>query len=347
MNAPPTQNTQNLAQRLPLAELQNLVAQQLQRAGANPAMATSTARALVLAESQGLGGHGLSRVAQYCSHLKNGRVVGTAMPQVLKRHGAALVVDAAEGLAFPACDLAINEAIQTARTQGVAMVGVVRSHHCGVLVDHLRAVAAAGMVGLGFANSPAAMPAAGGKHPIFGTNPVAAVFPRAAHDPLLIDLSLSEVARGKLMVAAKEGRSIPLGWALDAQGQATTDPQAGLAGSMLPVGAATSPKGAMLALVVELLVTAVIGAQFGFEASSFFVDEGNRPGIGQAFIVIDPGALAGRNSFLERVEVLVAEMLSDDTVRLPGARREALRRAALKDGVAVPAALLAAWGVSA
>ena len=164
---------------------------------------------------------------------------------------------------------------------------------------------------------------------------------------MLIDLSLSEVARGKLMVAAKEGRSIPLGWALDAQGQATTDPQAGRAGSMLPVGAATSPKGAMLALVVELLVTAVIGAQFGFEASSFFVDEGNRPGIGQAFIVIDPGALAGRNSFLERVEVLVAEMLSDNTVRLPGARREALRRAALKDGVAVPAALLAAWGVSA
>ena len=99
----------------------------------------------------------------------------------------------------------------------------------------------------------------------------------------------------------------------------------------------------MLALVVELLVTAVIGANFGFEASSFFVDEGNRPGIGQAFIVIDPGALAGRASFLDRVEVLVAEMMLDDGVRLPGARREALRLHALGNGIDVPDTLLAAW----
>jgi (2R)-3-sulfolactate dehydrogenase (NADP+) len=337
--------------KLPLAEVQALVAAALQRAGANPAMAQSTARALVLAESQGQGGHGLSRVAQYSTHLRNGRANGQAVPQVLRRKGAALVVDAQEGLAFPACELAVSEAIAAARSQGVAMVGVVRSHHCGVVVDHLRAVAAAGMVGLGFANSPAAMPAAGGKHPVFGTNPVAAVFPRRQHpgapagarDPLMIDLSLSEVARGKVMLAAKEGRAIPAGWALDAQGQPTTDANAALAGSMLPLGAVSSPKGAMLALVVELLVTAVIGAQFGFEASSFFVDEGNRPGIGQAFIVIDPGALAGNDSYLDRLEVLVAEMLKDDGVRLPGARREALRRKAEADGLEVSDALLALW----
>jgi (2R)-3-sulfolactate dehydrogenase (NADP+) len=159
----------------------------------------------------------------------------------------------------------------------------------------------------------------------------------------LIDLSLSEVARGKLMVAAKEGKSIPLGWALDAQGQPTTDPKAGLEGSMLPIGALSSPKGSMLALVVELLVTAVIGAQFGFEASSFFVDEGNRPRLGQVFIVIDPGALAGRDSYLDRIEVLVLELLKDEGVRLPGARREQLRRAAEQKGIAVPDAMLLAW----
>jgi (2R)-3-sulfolactate dehydrogenase (NADP+) len=170
---------------------------------------------------------------------------------------------------------------------------------------------------------------------------VAAVFPRADADALMIDLSLSEVARGKLMVAAKEGRSIPTGWALDSQGQPTTDPAAGMAGSMLPIGAASSPKGAMLALVVELLVTAVIGANFGFEASSFFVDEGNRPGIGQAFIVINPAGLAGQASYLQRVEVLLAEMLIDDGVRLPGARREALRLRALADGLEVNDTLLA------
>ena len=329
--------------KLAMSDVEQRVARALQAAGATPAMALATAQALVLAEAQGLGSHGLSRVSQYATHLRNGRVNGAAVPRVIQRKGAALVVDADEGLAFPACALAVQQAMAAAREHGIAVAGVVRSHHCGVLVDHLRVAAAAGFVGLGFANSPAAMPAAGGKHAVFGTNPVAAIFPRGAGDPLMIDLSLSEVARGKVMVAAKEGRPIPTGWALDAAGQPTTDAKAALGGSMLAIGAATSPKGAMLALVVELLVTALIGANFGFEASSFFVDEGNRPGIGQAFIVIDPGALAGREHYLARVEALVAEMLLDEGVRLPGARRETLRRRAAAEGLEVADGLLAAW----
>jgi (2R)-3-sulfolactate dehydrogenase (NADP+) len=187
------------------------------------------------------------------------------------------------------------------------------------------------------------MPMAGGAHPIFGTNPIAAIFPRRNDPPLMIDLSLSEVARGKLMVAAKEGKSIPLGWALDEHGQPTTDPKAGMAGSMLPIGAVSSPKGAMLALVVELLVTALIGSQFGFEASSFFVDEGNRPRIGQAFLVIDPSALAGQNNYLDRVEVLITEMCKDPEVRLPGARREALISKNRLAGITVSDALITQW----
>lgn len=324
-----------------MEEARGLVAVALQAAGANAEMAQAAARALVLAEAQGLASHGLSRVAQYGGHLRNGRVNGAAVPMLIKSKGAAALVDAQEGLAFAACELAVHEAVARAREFGISVVGVTNSHHCGVVVDHLRAVAEAGMVGLGFANSPSAMPAAGGKHAIFGTNPIAAIFPRRGEAvPLMIDLSLSEVARGKLMVAAKEGMSIPLGWALDAQGNPTTDPKAGLGGSMLPIGAMSSPKGAMLALVVELLVTALIGANFGFEASSFFVDEGNRPRIGQTFIVIDPEALAGREGFLDRVEVLVREMLVDDGVRLPGARREALLARARSEGLTLGEALL-------
>ncbi len=337
--------------RLTTDALTARVAGVLRAAGANDTMALSTARGLVLAEAQGLGSHGLSRVAQYATHLRNGRVVGSAQARVVRQRGGALVVDAQEGLAFPACDLAVAQAVGAAATNGVALAGVINSHHCGVVVDHLRAVADAGMVGLGFSNSPAAMPAAGGRHPIFGTNPIAAIFPRrpdanatpGARDALMVDLSLSEVARGKVMVAARDGKPIPAGWALDANGQPTTDAKAALAGSMLPLGAVSSTKGAMLALVVELLVSAVIGASFGFEASSFFVDEGNRPHLGQLFIVIDPGALAGTDSYLDRVEVLIDEMLRDDEVRLPGARREALRRTALSEGIDVPDALMAAW----
>ena len=332
--------------QLSITQATGLVANALVASGANPAMAHSVARALVLAESQGLSSHGLSRVGQYCTHLRNGRADGKAVATVARQKGAAVLIDAGTGLAFPACDLAIQTAIATARELGVCFAGVTNSHHAGVMVDHLRPVAAAGMVAIAFANSPAAMPAAGGRHPVFGTNPVAAIFPRRDADPLMIDLSLSEVARGKLMVAAKDGKSIPLGWALDADGEPTTDPQRGMLGAMLPVGAASSPKGAMLALMVELLVTAVIGAQFGFEASSFFVDEGNQPRIGQAFIVIDPGALAGTATYYDRMETVIAEMLRDDGVRLAGARRLALEHKARDSGITVPDALLAqlqAW----
>jgi (2R)-3-sulfolactate dehydrogenase (NADP+) len=321
--------------QLSMQQATELAARALRQAGANEAMALSTAKALVLAEAQGIASHGLSRVPQYATHLRNGRADGKAQAVVARRHGATLLVDARQGLAFPACDLAISEAIGIARELGICFAAVTNSHHAGVLADHLRPAAQAGMVGLGFANSPAAMPAAGGKHPVFGTNPVAAAFPRRGGEHLMIDLSLSEVARGKLMVAAKEGKPIPLGWALDRHGQPTTDPKAGLEGSMLPVGAATSSKGAMLALVVELLVTALGGARFGFEASSFFVDEGNAPRIGQAFLLIDAGALAGRAVYDERIETLVSEMLVDEGVRLAGVRRATLERQAALQGITI------------
>jgi len=326
--------------QISIQEATELVSRALARAGAGKAMAESTATSLVMAEAQGLASHGLSRVAQYTTHLRNGRANGSAVASVARRKGAAVLVDAGQGLAFPACELAASTAIETARELGVCFVGITNSHHCGVLVDHLRPVASAGLVGLGFANSPAAMPAAGGRHPIFGTNPVAAIFPRKDHMPLMIDLSLSEIARGKLMVAAKEGKTIPLGWALDKNGEPTTDPKAGLEGSMLPLGAISSPKGSMLALIVELLVTAVIGAQFGFEASSFFVDEGNAPRIGQAFVVIDPGALAGNAVYYERIETLIAEMLVDDGVRLAGDRRRVLEVKASVSGLNLSDGLL-------
>jgi (2R)-3-sulfolactate dehydrogenase (NADP+) len=321
-----------------LAALEDLATRALTASGANETMARTTARALVLAEAQGLASHGLSRVPQYATHLRNGRADGSAVPAVVRDKGAAFLVDAREGLAFPACALAVTEAITRARAHGVSLGAVTNSHHFGVAADHLRPVAAAGLVGLALGNSPAAMPAAGGARALFGTNPIAATFPRRAAAPLVIDLSLSEVARGKVMVAAREGKPIPLGWALDREGRPTTDPKAALEGSMLAMGGA---KGAMLALMVELFVTALTGASIGFEATSFFVDEGNRPRLGQAFLAVDPAALAGSDVYFARVETLVDAMLADAAVRLPGARRAALESAAARDGVEISGALAA------
>jgi (2R)-3-sulfolactate dehydrogenase (NADP+) len=324
--------------RWTLEESNAIARRGLERAGASEAMARSTADALTDAEAQGLASHGLSRIPQYATHLRNGRADGNAVARVVNARGGAVLVDAACGLAFPACALAVDEAITRARECGVSFAGVRNSHHFGVAAYHLMPVARAGMVGLAFGNSPSAMPAAGGRTPIFGTNPIAAVFPRRHGGPLVIDLSLSEAARGKVMVAAKQGKPIPLGWALDRAGAPTTDARAALEGSMLPMGGA---KGAMLALIVELLACALTGAAMGFEADSFFVDAGNRPRIGQAFIVIDPDALAGREVYDERIETLAGVMLADEGVRLPGVRRAALAAKAAAEGIEVPDALAA------
>ncbi len=318
------------------AELESAMREALAASGANEPTARATAHALVAAEMDGIGSHGASRIPQYCGHLRNGRANGAAIPVVARDARAACLVDARGGLAFAALELAAQEALHRARDFGVAWVGVTNSNHSGVAAHHLEPLARAGLVGLAFGNSPAAMPAWGGKRALFGTNPIAAVFPRRDADPLVIDVSLSAAARGRIMVAARDGKPIPEGWALDRAGHPTTDAKAALEGSMLPAGGV---KGAMLALTVELLVCALSGAAFGFESDSFFSDAGRPTRIGQALLAVDPGALAGREVFLERVETLVAAML-DDGVRLPGARRAANRARAARDGLDVPAELL-------
>ncbi len=320
-----------------LQRLQALAERALELAGADHAMAIATARALVAADAQGLTSHGVARVAQYAAHLKNGRANGRAVARIVREKPAACLIDAENGLAFPACALAVQEAVARARSLGIGLAAVTNSHHFGVAADHLAKAAEHAMVGVAFSNSPAAMPAWGGKRALFGTNPIAAVFPRTSATPLSIDLSLSEVARGKVMVAAQQGKPIPQGWALDRHGRPTTDAKAALDGMMLPAGGV---KGAMLALIVELLCTALTGAHFGFEADSFFVDEGNQPRLGQAFLVIDPAALAGADVYYSRVEALIEAMSADPDVRLPGERRMQLAHKAARDGVEIPDALL-------
>jgi (2R)-3-sulfolactate dehydrogenase (NADP+) len=323
--------------RISIDELVRIARGALERAGASPGAAASTAEALVAMDAQGLDSHGVARVPQYVGHLRNGRIDGRAEPKVVHARGGALLVDAADGLAYPACALAVSQAIERARAFGVAWATVANSHHCGAVSYHLRPVAKAGMIGLAFSNSPAALPAWEGRRPIFGTNPIAAIFPRRDEAPIVVDLSLSVVARGKLLVAAREGKPIPEGWAVDKDGRPTTDPEEGLAGMMLPAGGV---KGAMLALVVELLCAALTGSRLGFEADSFFGDDGNRPRIGQAFLVLDPSAFAGRGVYFERVEALLGEMLQDPEVRIPGYRRDRLAERALVDGLEVGAPLL-------
>jgi (2R)-3-sulfolactate dehydrogenase (NADP+) len=301
-------------------------------------MAQAAARHLVQAESQGLPTHGMSRVPFYCTMLRNGRADGTAHPAMVSDRAAACLIDNRDGLPYVSVEWAVGEVIQRARRNGIAFAGIRNSSHVGVLGIHLLAVAEAGLVGLAFTNSPAAIPPWGGKKALFGTNPVAAAFPRRNADPIVIDLALTTVVRGRIMMAMRKGERIPEGWALDRHGRPTTDPKEAIEhGSLFPIGGA---KGAMLALMFELICASLTGAAIGPEADSFFSEQGNKPRIGQAFIGVDPAALAGSEKFAERVETVVSTMLSDPEVRLPGARRFAAERAS-KAAIEVPDDLLA------
>src|SRR6185503_4580658 len=165
----------------------------LERAGAHAAMAEAAARHLVQAEEHALPTHGMSRVPFYCAMLRKGRADGAAHPDMIADRAGACLLDNRDGLPYVSVEWAVREAIQRARRNGVAFAGIRNSAHVGVLGIHLLPVAEARLVGFAFTNSPAAIPAWGGKKALFGTNPVAAVFPRKDKDPIVIDLALTTV----------------------------------------------------------------------------------------------------------------------------------------------------------
>jgi (2R)-3-sulfolactate dehydrogenase (NADP+) len=320
------------------ADLTALVTRALVANRTSAANAASVARALVAAEIDGQSGHGISRVASYAGQAKVGKVDGNAVPKATTTKPGAVLIDAAHGFAYPALDLAVGQLPGMAKTNGIASAAITRSHHAGVAGHTVERLAEHGMVALMFANTPSAMAATGGKTALFGTNPLAFACPMAGRPPLVIDLALSTVARGKIVVAARDGKAIPLGWAVDASGQPTTDAKAALAGTLLPLGGA---KGAALALMVEVLAAALTGANFAFEASPFLDDKGGPPGTGQLLLAIDAGAFGAGGGMMQRVAVL-AGAIEADGARLPGSRRHALRATANRDGLAVDASVLGA-----
>ncbi|MEL6318948.1 MAG: Ldh family oxidoreductase, partial [Pseudomonadota bacterium] len=245
---------------------------------------------------------------------------------------AMIRIDARRGFAFPAIDLAIDLLARRAVDTKLAGAAIRRSHHCGQLGAHVERLAERGLVALMAANAPKAIAPWGGARPFFGTNPIAFAAPIDDAPPLVIDLSISKVARGKVMAAAKAGEAIPEGWALDPTGAPTTDPNAALAGTMAPLGDA---KGAARALRVEVLAATLTGANQSYQSSSFFDADGPPPGVGQLILAFDPAGALGGPGFGARMSALLAAMTAEEGVRPPGARRHAARERALREGVAI------------
>lgn len=328
--------------KIALDELNDLLVAAFRNSKVAPETAEIVARALVKAEADGISSHGVARVPPYADQALNGKVDGFAKPTLSRPRPSIVNVDSHIGFAFPAIELGLSAGIEAARTTGIAAIGIAHSHHFGVAGHHVEAAADAGLVALAFSNTPSAIAPWGGKKGLYGTNPIAFAWPRPDRAPLVIDLSVSTVARGKVTLAAKAGKPIPSDWAMDAEGNPTTDAEKALVGTMAPLGGVTAgAKGAALALMVELLCGALTGSNFGYEGTSFFEPTGAPPSVGHLILLFDPAAFGGATNFAARGEEMFAEILAQEGTRLPGDRRLELRRAAATEGVEVPEALLA------
>ncbi len=318
--------------QLSLAGAEALLHRAFTANGVPEVAAQSVAGALVAAEAEGQVGHGFSRVADYIGQVRTGKIQAAAIPATEKTAPATLRTDAGHGFAYPALDQAIEAGCALAQDMGVASIAVAHSHHCGALSVQVRRIAERGFIGLMMANAPPAIAPWGGSTALYGTNPIAFAAPRAEGDPLVIDLSLSRVARGKVMHAHKTGQPIPEGWALAPDGSPTTDPTVGLKGTMVPIGEA---KGTSLALMVEIFSALMTGSSMSKDVSSFFTPDGRPPDVGQYLIIFKPPDDA---SFGARLEALLSLVENMDGARLPGKRRTALIEHARDEGIHVPQA---------
>lgn len=308
--------------KIPYPDLKRVVSSHFQDLGLAPDHADEFAEVILEAEIEGNVGHGLTRVAQYTSQLQAGGL--NPRPQMrLEQTRPSVAILHADGAPGPVAGLyAVRALIQMAKEQGSATLAVREAGHSGVLSAYVGRLAQQDLVALAFANTPPAI----APGPVLGTNPIALGAP-AFPQPVIIDTSISVVARGKIIAASKKGDPIPVGWALDKEGHPTTDAKAALEGSLLPIG---EGKGLALAVLVEVLAGALAGDVLSPDLPLPWTppEQAARPGL--LLVAFDPSAFG--SSYASRVAQLI-HALEVVGGRIPGARRTALREKALQGGV--------------
>ncbi|KIN71649.1 Ldh family oxidoreductase [Sulfitobacter guttiformis] len=305
--------------QIPLDEIEQTVRRALHLHGAAPFAAAEVARAVRKAESIGNKICGLYYVESYCQQLRSGRVSGTVTPQVSTPRSGAVQVDAGFGFSQPAFAHALPVALDAARRSGVASLSVAHAHTCTSLGYFTEQIALAGMIGIGFTNASPIVAAPGGKTRAIGTNPIAFSVPDGAGGiAMQFDQSTTTVALGKITMAKAAGEQIPEGWALDAQGNPTTDPEAAIAGSLVSVG---GPKGWGFGLMAEVLAAAMTGSVLSRDVKPLKAATGTPHDLGQYYLIIDPSV---SHDFGEKVQELAAHIGQDEAARMPGRNKQVM-----------------------
>ncbi|MTI79903.1 MAG: Ldh family oxidoreductase [Firmicutes bacterium] len=297
--------------------------------------AAIVADVLVDTSLEGLDTHGISRLPIYLTRIQNGRI--NAMPNIkVEKTAPALAnVDGDNGLGQLVAVKSMQAAIDLAKEAGVGMVATKHSNHYGASSYYCKMASAEGMVGMAFTNTPSGIPPWGGRKPYFGTNPIAFGFPGKGQ-PVVIDMSSSIVARGNIILAAKEGKSIPEGWAIDSAGNTTTDAKAALDGAVLPMA---GPKGYAMALAVEVMSGILSGSAYGPRVGWIYDDSTEPVNIGHSFVAINIDKLMPMDEFVNRMDNMVNEIKSApkaagvNEIFIPGERRTNKAKKRSQEGI--------------
>ncbi len=313
---------------LSLKDIEETTQAALMAYGAGAFAAAEVARAVAKAESVGNKICGLYYVESYCQQLRSGRVNGTVTPVVTTPRAGMVNVDAGFGFAQPAFTHGLPLVLEAARQNGIANLAVAHAHTCTSLGYFTEQIAQAGLIGIGFTNASPIVAAPGGKTRVIGTNPIAFSVPDGQGGiAMQFDQSTTTVALGKITMAKAAGQSIPEGWAVDSEGNPTTDPTAALGGSLVSMG---GYKGWGFGLMAEILAAVMTGSVLSRDVKPLKAPEGAPHDLGQYYIVIDP---ATAPDFVARMEMLGQTASADEGARMPGQGKTGMDPVEIEDSV--------------
>jgi LDH2 family malate/lactate/ureidoglycolate dehydrogenase len=318
------------------AAARRFVAALMQARGFCETDAGTVAACLVRADLRGVETHGIMRLPVYLERLARGLV--NPAPQLVPRRvtPVAAHLDGQDGLGFVVATRAMAESIAIAEAHGLGLTAVSRSTHFGMAACYLLQAVEAGFIAFVFTNASPAMPPWGGREPFLGTSPFAVGVPGGAKGPFVLDMAPSVAARGKIRRAARDGRPIPEGYALDGEGRPTTDAAAALKGVVLPIGGA---KGAGLSMLMDILAGVLTGAAFAGEVGDQYKHFDRPQNVGHFLLAVRPGLFVGEDEFRARMDLLAERVRGQpraagvEEILMPGEPEARLEARRLKEGI--------------
>lgn len=312
-------------------------------AGLQEGDADLVAETLIEANLRGVDSHGFAALPTYLRRLREGGTNPQARPRVVREGETWALIDGDNGIGMVTAVLAMNKALEKAREYAVGVSLCYNNTTFGAAFYYTWLAAYRGMIGIALSNAPPSMPPWGGKKALLGTNPVSLAFPRRDKEPIIVDMATSAAAKQKIYRALELGREIPEGWALDKNGNPTTNPAKALEGLIMPLGGI---KGYALALAVDLLCGGLSGGGCMDAVRSLSKEAGSPQNVSFLLAALDPDKFCGYQRYYELVEE-IAEKIHQcprvegvDTIYLPGEIEEKTRAERLNEGIPVPGKVL-------